>query len=121
MTEKEIAITFLQCAVTNEVNDVYDKYIAEGFIHHNPHYKSDKNSLLEGMVESNRVHPNKKITIKNVVAELPYVVVFSHVLVTEGVEAALVHTFKFENGKVVELWDIAQPVPNDMVNEKGMF
>ena len=29
--------------------------------------------------------------------------------------------FRFDAGKIVELWDIAQPEPDAMPNEYGMF
>jgi predicted SnoaL-like aldol condensation-catalyzing enzyme len=34
---------------------------------------------------------------------------------------ALVHIFRFHGDRVVELWDIGQPVPEDSPNENGMF
>ena len=35
--------------------------------------------------------------------------------------AALVHIFRFHGDRVIELWDIGQPVPEDSPNENGMF
>ena len=35
--------------------------------------------------------------------------------------AALVHIFRFESGRIAELWDGGQPVPEDSPNEHGMF
>lgn len=34
---------------------------------------------------------------------------------------AMVHIFRFENGQIAELWDLARPVPEDSPNENGMF
>jgi predicted SnoaL-like aldol condensation-catalyzing enzyme len=34
---------------------------------------------------------------------------------------ALAHIFRFENGRIAELWDIAQPAPSDSPNQNGMF
>ena len=121
MTEKEIAIAFLQGAVLDGVKEIYEKYIADNFVHHNPYFKSDKASLLAGMVENNRRYPNKQLRIQKAIVGLPYVSVLSHVKVSEDLEMALSHLFRFEKGKVVELWDISQVIPKDMVNEYGMF
>jgi len=34
---------------------------------------------------------------------------------------AVVHIFRFENSKIVELWDVGQEIPQDSPNENGMF
>jgi predicted SnoaL-like aldol condensation-catalyzing enzyme len=34
---------------------------------------------------------------------------------------AIMHIFRFENDRIVELWDFGQQVPDDCVNENGMF
>ena len=32
-----------------------------------------------------------------------------------------VHIFRFEQGRIAELWDLAQPISTDSPNENGMF
>lgn len=39
----------------------------------------------------------------------------------EDLGAAVVHIFSFHEGKIVEMWDVGQPVPEDSPNENGMF
>jgi predicted SnoaL-like aldol condensation-catalyzing enzyme len=31
------------------------------------------------------------------------------------------HIFRFDTGKIAEIWDFGQPVPEEPVNENGMF
>jgi hypothetical protein len=35
--------------------------------------------------------------------------------------AAVVHIFRFDQDRIVELWDVGQPVPEKAVHENGMF
>jgi hypothetical protein len=46
--------------------------------------------------------------------------VMSHVTFAPGDRGyALMHLFRFENGRVAELWDIAQEIPADSPNTNG--
>jgi len=118
---KYIAKAFLQGVVTDKVRDVYDLYTLPNFKHHNGFYSGDRESLLEGMIDSNTVFPDKKLTIKLAVSEPPYVTLFSHVQITEDKEVAVVHIYRFEGEKIAEMWDISQEVPENSPNENSMF
>jgi len=50
------------------------------------------------------------------------VVVHSHVMLkSNDLGVAVVHIFRFEKGRIVELWDLGQPVPENSPNQYGMF
>jgi len=119
--QKGIAKAFLQGVVTDKVREVYDLYTLPNFKHHNGFYNGDRESLLEGMIDSNTVFPNKKVTIKLAVEEPPYVTLLSHVQITEGKEVAVIHIYRFEGEKIAEMWDISQEVPENSPNENSMF
>ncbi|ERI91386.1 SnoaL-like polyketide cyclase [Clostridiales bacterium oral taxon 876 str. F0540] len=119
--QKDIAKAFLEGIVTDKVREVYDLYTLPNFIHHNGFYSGDRDSLLEGMVDSNKIFPNKKLTIKLAVAEPPYVTLLSRVQITEAKEVAVVHIYRFEGEKIAEMWDVSQEAPDNSPNENGMF
>jgi len=51
-----------------------------------------------------------------------FVVVHFHVRHGPGdLGAAVAHIFRFEEGRIVELWDLGQPVPEESPNRYGMF
>lgn len=52
LSQKEIAVRFLELAAAGEVDEAYGNYTAPNFKHHNPYYAGDKISLKEGMRES---------------------------------------------------------------------
>lgn len=119
--QKDIAKAFLQGTVTDKIREVYDLYTLPNFKHHNGFYSGDRESLLDGMIQSNAVFPNKKVTVKLAVAEAPYVTLLSHVQITEDEEVAVAHVYRFEGEKIAEMWDISQEVPENSPNEYGMF
>ncbi|WP_413289202.1 nuclear transport factor 2 family protein [Bdellovibrio sp. HCB337] len=123
MNKKEMAVSFLKAAASGEVKAAYDKFIASNFIHHNQYFKGDRTSLMVAMEEASKTHPNKSIEVKHVYEDGNTVVTHSQVLRkdTNAAPIAVVHIFRFENNKVVELWDLGQELMKDSPNENGAF
>jgi predicted SnoaL-like aldol condensation-catalyzing enzyme len=119
---KDIAVAFLEMASSGDVHEAYSKFIGAGFKHHNPFFEGAAASLAAGMEENARQNPDKTIEVKRAIAEGDFVAVHSHVrLQPDSPGAAVVHIFRFENGRIVELWDVGQPIPDESANQYGMF
>ena len=119
---KETAVEFLTMRATGDVRAAYDRHVATDFRHHNPHFRSDRTSLLEAMEKSAAEEPNKSFNVKQTIASSDTVAVLSHLQRAQGeFNYAVVHILRFENGKIVEMWDLGQEVPSDSPNELGMF
>lgn len=119
---KEAAIAFLSLAASGAVREAYASFVGEGFRHHNPLFEGSAAALMAAMEENARQSPNKRLTIKRVIAEGEWVVTHSHIQPEPGARgAAVVHLFRFEHGRIVELWDLGQPVPDTSPNQFGMF
>ena len=119
---KNAAITFLQLAASGKVNDAYDQFVGQGFRHHNAFFEGSAESLKMGMKENALQNPNKVFEMKRAIAEGDLVVTHSHVKQKpDALGAAVVHIFRFENGKIIELWDLGQPIPETSPNQYGMF
>ncbi len=116
------AVSFLELASSGKVSEAYSKYIGVGFRHHNPFFEGTAEALQAGMEENARQSPNKVFTILRTISEGDFVVTHSHVQQNPDQRGAVVvHMFRFENGKIVELWDVGQPVPETSINQNGMF
>jgi predicted SnoaL-like aldol condensation-catalyzing enzyme len=121
---KAIARNFLQFAAAGgtQLDEAFEKFVADGFRHHNPFFKGDAESLRAGMKENHLQFPQKTLRIERDVQEGDLVVLHSRVKMSpEHPVVAVVHIFRFENGKIVELWDLGQAQPENMLNEHGMF
>ena len=68
-------------------------------------------------------NPQSHADIKRVIAEDDFVVVHVHSQLTpEERGEAVIDIFRLdENGKIVEHWDVAQPVPEKTVSGHAMF
>ena len=123
LSQKQIAVRFLELAAAGEVDEAYSNYTAPNFKHHNPYYAGEANSLREGMRESAAETPNKVFDVQHVIEEGELVAVHSKLeMQMNGLTTlAVVHICRFENGKIAEFWDIGQVQPDPLVNENGMF
>jgi len=121
-SNKEAAINFLKLASTGKVSEAYSQYVGTGFKHHNPFFEGTAEALSAGMEANAKQNPNKVFEVKRAIAEGDYVAVHSHVQQKPGERgAAVVHIFRFEQGRIIELWDLGQPVPEQSSNQYGMF
>jgi predicted SnoaL-like aldol condensation-catalyzing enzyme len=121
-TRKEIAISFLKLAASGNVREAYAKHIAPDFRHHNPYFKGDAESLMQGMAQNAAQFPHKIFEVQRALEDGDLVAVHSRVrLNPEHRGIALVHIFRFREHAIVELWDLGQPVPEVSANEFGMF
>jgi predicted SnoaL-like aldol condensation-catalyzing enzyme len=123
MSHKKIAESFLKMAGSGNVQAAYDQFVAIKFVHHNQYFKGDRQSLLTAMEQASKQSPNKSIEIKKVYEDGNTVI--THSLVTrqdpQASNIAVVHIFRFEDGKIAELWDLGQPLSKDSPNENGPF
>src|SRR5689334_5860303 len=121
-THKDMAIDFLKLSSQGESRNAFSKYVADGFKHHNAFFKGDKESLMVAMEENARKTPEKIFEVKRALQDGNLVAVHSHVKQNpQDPGAAVVHIFRFDGDKIVELWDLGQPVPKENPNENGMF
>lgn len=119
---KELAVSFLHLVSSGKVDEAYERYIGTGFCHHNPYFRGDADSLKAAMKENAAVTPNKTFEVKHAIAEGAIVAVHSHIKQKpEDLGAAVVHIFRFNEERIVEMWDLGQPIPENSPNENGMF
>ncbi len=119
---KETAVAFLKLCSEGRVEEAFGKFASPGFRHHNPYFGESAGALMKGMAEAARRNPEQAFDVKRAVEEGEFVAVHSHVRPKPGEQgAAVVHILKFDNGRISEMWDIVQPVPDAMSNKLGMF
>jgi predicted SnoaL-like aldol condensation-catalyzing enzyme len=121
-SHKEKAVSFLKLASSGQVDQAYGAYLAEGFRHHNPRYPGETDALAKAMKQNADDHPNGVHEIQRALEDGDLVAVHARTRLDPGeAELAAVHIFRFENGRIAELWDVVAPVPEDSPNENGAF
>src|SRR5262245_20369564 len=119
----QTAIAFLRMASTGDVRRAYEQYVSPAFRHHNAYFRGDAASLAAGMERNAEENPDKTFQVQRTIAEGDLVAVHSRLRLSAGAqEMAVVHIFRVdEENRIVELWDVGQPVPAHSPNSHGMF
>lgn len=120
MNNKEIAEKFLQLVVTGKIDEAYKKFVDMNGKHHNLFFPAGFPALKEAMKENHIQFPNKTLQIKNIIEENNLVTTHSKITLGEE-EISVVHIFRFKNGKIIEMWDVAHEIPEVTINNDGAF
>jgi predicted SnoaL-like aldol condensation-catalyzing enzyme len=119
---KNTALAFLRLAASGRAREAFQNYAGPGFRHHNPYFRGDAETVMQAMDENAKQNPHKILEIKHALEDGDLVAVHSHIRQQPSDRgAAVVHIFRFEDDRIVELWDVGQPVPESSPNEYGMF
>lgn len=122
LSNKERAVSFLQLVASGKVKEAYNSHIGPGFSHHNPFFPGDADSLMTAMEENATKNPEKSLEIKHAIEESNHVVVHSHIKQNpDDLGATVVHILRFQDARIVEMWDVGQPIPENSPNENGIF
>src|SRR6266436_53331 len=119
--EKTVA-AFEDAALNRKDFDAASKYLGPRYTQHNPN-AADGPEGLKGYITFLRdKFPNSHSESKHIFADGDYVIVHDHAVRELGTRGfAIVNIYKLENGKVVEHWDVIQPIPEKAANNNGMF
>jgi len=120
--KKDAAVGFLTMVAAGKIDEAYERHVGPGLVHHNQHFKGDIASLKQAMKDNHAENPGKVLEVKRSLEDGELVAVHSHIRQSEADGGfAVVHLFRFEGGKVVEMWDVGQAVAADSPNENGVF
>jgi predicted SnoaL-like aldol condensation-catalyzing enzyme len=119
---KPVARQFLALAAAGNARAGASKLVAPGFRHHNMHFAGDGAALFEAMDKNAAQFPGKRLDVVHALQDGDMVSTLCKVQHTpDEAGYAVAHVFRFENGKIAELWDLAQEIPKDSPNQYGPF
>jgi len=98
------------------------QFFGPTYTQHDP-LATDGPEGLQRFLDTVRVEtPHATTSIKRVFVDGNYVIVHVHVTPVPGTPGlAVVDIFRLEQGKIVEHWDVIQPVPDAALNTNSMF
>ncbi len=119
---KKAVVEFYDKAINQKDFDAASKYMGARYTQHNPNAADGPEGLKAFLQFLKEKFPASRSEIKRVFADGDYVILHVHAVREPGTRgSAIVDIFKLENGKVVEHWDVVQPIPEKAANTNGMF
>jgi predicted SnoaL-like aldol condensation-catalyzing enzyme len=99
-----------------------ERYLGSYYTQHNPMAGDGPGPFVEFVKAYTGQFPELHVDIKRVVAEDDLVVTHSLIKTSPGDRGtAAADFFRLEDGKIVEHWDVLQPVPETAANDNTMF
>ena len=122
-TNKQTVIAYYNMAFNDrKPAEAAQKYGGPHYIQHNPQATDGFDAFVQFVGAFAEEFPQMSLEIKRVIAEGD--IVATHSLIKSFPEdrgTAAADFFRLEDGKVVEHWDVLQPVPESAENDHPMF
>ena len=120
--KKIVLALFKTLFVEHKVDEAIDKYVDPGYIQHNPMAATGSEPVRAFFKQYYEKVPTATAVFKRILAEGDLVAV--HYNSKSGPDDrgfAVVDIFRLAHGKIVEHWDVVEPVPEKSANDNTMF
>ena len=119
---KKTVLAFYEAGLNQKDFETASKYIGSHYVQHNPTAPDGPEGFKTFLGFLREKFPDSHSDIKQVFADGDYVILHVHAIREKGTRGtAIVDIFKLEDGKIVEHWDVTQPIPEKSANTNGMF
>ncbi|HEX3362223.1 MAG TPA: nuclear transport factor 2 family protein [Solirubrobacterales bacterium] len=130
-SNKDVVLEYYELAyVQGKPDEAAERFLGPSYVQHDPQTPDGKDPFITTAAGE---PIGGTVEVKRVLAEGEMVVVHSHLrdvdpaLLGLGPEAdrergvAIMNVYRVEDGRIVEHWDVFQPVPEQPANDNTMF
>lgn len=123
LTPKQVVTRFMtQFYIQKDVRGAFETWVDPGYIQHNPMAATGRDAAIGFLEPFFKANPAIRYEIKRVIADGNLVAVHSWGRFSESDRGvAVVDILRVQGCRVMEHWDVVQPVPEQAANSNGMF
>ena len=119
---RQAVLAFYEKGLNQKNADAALAYVGDRYTQHNPNGQDGPEGFRKFIAFLREKFPNSHSEIVRSFVDGDYVILHVHAVREPGTRGnAIVDIFKLENGKIVEHWDVVQPIPETSANNNTMF
>jgi len=119
---RTVVLAFYEKGLNQKDADAALAHVGDRYVQHNPNAADGPDGFRKFIGFLREKFPNSHGEIKRSFVDGDYVTLHVHAVREPGTRGnAIVDIFKLENGKIVEHWDVVQPIPENPANSNTMF
>src|SRR5258707_13184499 len=119
---RAFVIKFYDLAFTKHDLKAAEDMVAEGYIQHNPRFPTGRAAFIEILAKQFKQFPEASSRTVRSAVDGDLVWLHNHSVQQPGDRGrAIVNIFRVAGGKIVEHWDVVDPVPEKAANDNTMF
>ncbi|WP_426435137.1 nuclear transport factor 2 family protein [Bradyrhizobium genosp. P] len=119
---RKAVLAFYEKGLNQKDADGALAYVGDRYVQHNPGATDGPEGFRKFIAFLREKFPNSHSEIKQSFVDGDYVILHVHAVREPGTRGnAIIDIFKLENGKIVEHWDVVQPIPENPANNNTMF
>ncbi|KWE46457.1 polyketide cyclase [Burkholderia ubonensis] len=119
---RRAVLAFYEKGLNEKDADAALAYVGDRYVQHNPNATDGPEGFRKFVAFLRDRYPQSHSEIKRSFVDGDYVILHVHAVREPGTRgSAIIDIFRLENGRIVEHWDVNQPVPEQAANGNTMF
>lgn len=117
---RQLVLAFYDAVVRRRDFVAASAYLGDVYVQHRADAPDGVDGLREFMKRPGR-NPQTRIDVRRVFVDGDHVIIHAHVIPSPAERgSAHVDIFRVDGGKVVEHWDVDEPIPSEVANSNGV-
>ncbi|MEV4000915.1 nuclear transport factor 2 family protein [Actinomadura sp. NPDC049753] len=122
-TNKQTVLDFYEVGLNQKDFAAAAKLVGDRYVQHNPRIADGIEGFEAFLCQLRADFPALRAEVKRIFADGDFVIAHVHGVRVPGTPGtAIVDIFRLDDqGKIIEHWDVMQPIPETAANPNGMF